>query len=270
MKKVVYTLALKGYPHELTDLTFPWIRHYAEKIGADFRVIEERKFPDWPVTAEKCQIFELGQDNDWSVFIDADALINPELFDVTSIMPKDTVIFTGQDMANMRFRASKYDLRDQRYLGACTWFVVCSDWTIDLWRPLDMTPEEAIANIFPTNAERNCLIGDGSKGIGPEKLIEDYICSQNIARFGLKHITIEGHLKQRWGRVYDSYYWHQYTMQLDEKIATCLGVMNQWHLFDPLPEETKKKYWDLMKKIQVGQKTQQAEMMRQMAMGRIG
>src|SRR5512139_2841994 len=105
MKKVVYTLALDGYPSEMTVLTFPWIKRYAEKIGAEFQIIHERKNHAWPPTYEKTQIWELGKDNDWSVFIDADALINPELFDVTAVVPKDTVLFTGQDMANMRFRA---------------------------------------------------------------------------------------------------------------------------------------------------------------------
>lgn len=94
------------------------------------------------------------------------------------------------------------------------------------------------------------MIADGSKSITADKLIEDYICSQNVARFGLKHQTIEGHLKQKFGRMYDSYYWHQYTMTLDEKILQCLSVMSQWKMWDPLPAETKEKYSQIMKKIQ--------------------
>jgi hypothetical protein len=239
MKKVVYTLALEGYPEEMTDLTFPWLKHYAHKIGAEFFVIKDRKFPDWPPTAEKCQIFELGKNIDWNVYVDADALINPEMFDVTSVVHKDTVVFTGQDMAAMRFRPNRYGMRDGRYIGACTWFVACSDWTIDLWRPLDIPFKEAIQNIFPTNAERLCRIGDGTKSITPDKLIEDYICSNNIARFGLKHITVEHHLKQAYNRMYDSYYWHQYTMEIDAKILQMLQVMRAWGMITP---EIAKKY----------------------------
>ena len=56
MKKVVYTLALDGYPSEMTILTFPWIKRYAEKIGAEFQIIHERKNPAWPPTYEKTQI----------------------------------------------------------------------------------------------------------------------------------------------------------------------------------------------------------------------
>ena len=267
-KKVIYTLALEGYPHELTDLTFPWQKHYADKIGADFEVITKRKFPDWPPTAEKLQLWELGQENDWTIFIDADALINPELFDVTALVPKDTVLFTGQDMAAMRFRPNRYTLRDARYIGACTWFVVCSDLTIDLWRPLDVSFDETVKEIFPTNGEVNCRIGDGTHGIGSDKLIEDYICSNNIARFGLKHATIEGFLKPKFGRMYDSYYWHQYTITLDEKVIQCLSVMNSWGLLSDrwgiMPKETLKKYGDLIQKIrsQPPQPTGQPMMMR--------
>lgn len=246
MKKVVYTLALDGYPNEMTDLTFPWIEAYAKKIGAAFYVIKERKFKDWPPTAEKLQIWELGKNVDWNIFIDADALINPELFDVTSCITKDFVLFTGQDMAAMRFRPNKYMLRDQRYLGACSWFVVSSDWTHDLWRPLEVEIEEAVKDIFPTNGERMCRVGDGSSGISAEKLIEDYILSNNIARFGLKHVTIEGFLKQRFGRMYDAYYWHQYTITIDQKIIQCLNVMKAWGLITP---EVEKKYAPYLKKL---------------------
>ena len=247
MKKVLYTLALDGYPHEMTDLTFPWLKFYANKIGAEFQVIKERRFPDYPATYEKHQIFKLGQDNDWSVFIDADALINPELFDVTALCPRDTVLFTGQDMSAMRFRPNKYSLRDGRYIGACTWFVVCSDWTLDLWRPSDDPLEQIFKNIFPSNQERTCMVGDGSKHITPDKLIEDYTTSQNIARFGLKHLTIEGHLKQALGRPHDAYYWHQYTAPIDEKIIQCLGVMAQWGL---LTKEISEKFGPLLQKLQ--------------------
>jgi len=257
MKKIVYTLALDGYPSEMTDLTFPWIEAYAKKIGATFFVIKDRKFPDWPPTAEKLQIWELGKNVDWNIFIDADALINPELFDVTACMTKELVLFTGQDMAAMRFRPNKYMLRDGRYIGACSWFVVSSDWTHDLWRPLDAEIADVVKNIFPTNQERICRIGDGTHGISPEKLIEDYILSSNIARFGLKHITVEGFLKQKFGRVYDAYYWHQYTITIDEKIIQCLNVMKAWGMITPAIEEKFGSYLVKLQAMPIGVPTPQ-------------
>ena len=68
IKKTIYTLALKGYAPELTSVTFPLMRKYAEKIEADFVVIEDRKFPDYYVTYEKFQIYEMAKErgDDWS------------------------------------------------------------------------------------------------------------------------------------------------------------------------------------------------------------
>ena len=141
-KKVVYTVIVDNYSPALTSLTLPWLKHYASKIGADFHIIKDRKYVGWPAAYEKLQIYDLGKDIDWNIFIDADALINPDLFDVTSVVPKDTVLFTGKDMAAMRFRPGKYERRDGRYIGACNWFAVASDWCIDLWHPLAISLED--------------------------------------------------------------------------------------------------------------------------------
>ena len=83
IKKTLYTLNIGDYAPEIRALTFPLLRGWADKIGADFHVIEERKFPDWPIVYEKLQIYELGQGNDWNIFADADTLVHPEMFDVT-------------------------------------------------------------------------------------------------------------------------------------------------------------------------------------------
>jgi hypothetical protein len=229
MRKTLYTLAIGDYPKEVTDLTFPWLKRYAYKCGADFQVITERKFPKWGITYEKHQIFKLGAKNDWNIFVDADALIHPDLFDITAICSRNHVCFTGQDMSAMRFKPDKYFQRDGRYIGACSWFVVSSDLTHDLWKPLDdLDPEEAYQQIFPTRMEQI------SVGITPAKLIEDYSLSRNIARYGLKHTTIEGPggLKEKFGRQNDAYYWHQYTIGIDEKVLQMNQVIKAWGLED--------------------------------------
>jgi hypothetical protein len=102
-------------------LTFPLLNRYAEKIGAEFRVISERKFPDWPITFEKFQIFNLGREaeNDWNIYIDADALIHPETPDFTLYIPKDTIAHTGQDFAPLRWKYDRFYMRDGRDIGSC-------------------------------------------------------------------------------------------------------------------------------------------------------
>ena len=108
-----------NYAPEITELTYPLIKHYAEKIGADFYTITERKFPNMPPVYEKMQIYDLGKkmENDWNIYIDSDALVHPDFFDVTNFIKKDTVVHNGADMANNRWRYDKYFIRDGRNIG---------------------------------------------------------------------------------------------------------------------------------------------------------
>ena len=115
--------------NEITKLTYPFIEMYAQKIGADVHVIKERKFPEWPVTFEKLQIYELAQEmqNDWNIYIDSDALVNPNMMDVTTLIGKDTVLHHGNDVSTHRYRPDRFFQRDGRWLGSANWFAVASD-----------------------------------------------------------------------------------------------------------------------------------------------
>jgi hypothetical protein len=187
MNKTLYTLNIGNYEPDITSLTFPLFRRYAEKIGADFHIITERKFPDMPVVYEKFQIFELGQrhKNEWNIFFDADTLISPDFWDVTLLLNKDTTCSgMASDFVPQRFRPDRYFCRDGRLIGKGNWCMIASDWCIDVWRPLDdMTLNEAVKNITPTQNEIN-------NGVKPDHLIDDYVVSRNIAKYGLKHILI--------------------------------------------------------------------------------
>src|SRR6266849_4779454 len=155
MRKTVWTLNIDNYTPEVTALTYPLLRHYAQKIGADFAIIRERRFPEWPVVYEKLQIFELGQDNDWNIYLDSDALVHPEMFDPTNHVPSDTVLHNGNDMAGNRWKYDRHFRRDARHIGSCNWFTAAPRDCIDLWRPLDLKSWEAQANIYPTVQEMN-------------------------------------------------------------------------------------------------------------------
>lgn len=226
MKKTLFTLNVDNYAPEITELTYPLIKRYAAKIGADFHIIKKRKFPKLPPAYEKLQIYDLGREmeNDWNIYIDSDALIHPDMFDVTQFIRKDTVCHNGVDMANNRWRYDRYFERDKRHIGSCNWFAVASDWCLDLWHPLvNMSYEEALENIFPTQNELNTVISR-------EHLIDDYILSRNIARYGLKFMSI----MQVMGELKDTgnYLWHQYTMSLDNKVKNLRRVLASWEVSD--------------------------------------
>jgi hypothetical protein len=231
MKKTVFTLNVNGFSPQITAITYPLLMFWANKIGADFHVITERKFPDWPITYEKLQIFELAQQmkNDWNIYIDSDAIVHPETLDWTAYLSKDTVAHNGSDMANVRWRYDEYFLRDGRNIGSCNWMTIASDWCVDLWRPLDdLTPEQAIKNIYPTVEELNTVIT-------ADHLIDDYTLSRNIARFGLKFKTFK-EITAAMGLPEANFFWHLYTITVEEKIDLMKKVLDAWKI----PEEIRR------------------------------
>lgn len=223
-KKTVYTLNVNGYSPEITALTYPLISHYARKCGAEFYIINERKFSNWPVTYEKLQIYYLSKlrDDDWSIYIDSDALVHPETIDWTNYLPFDTVAHNGADMAAIRWKYTDYMKRDKRNIGSCNWNTIASRWCRDLWHPLDITPEEAIGHCFPTVNETNTIIT-------PDHLVDDFALSNNIARFGLKFTTLMK-LQEDIGLKDASFYWHLYTISVEEKVKQMEDIINQWNL----------------------------------------
>ena len=225
-RKTLYTLNVgMAYEPEITAFTYPLMKHYAEKIGADFHIITERKYPSWPITYEKLQIHDLARKhlNDWSIYVDSDALIHPEMIDFTLHMSKDTVAHNGCDMASIRWRYDHYFRRDGRNIGSCNWFTIASDWCLDLWRPLDdMTLEQALRNIYPT-------VGELTSVITPDHLIDDYVLSRNIARFGLKYRNAKDIIRDV-GIPDANIFWHSYTITLAEKVSQMKEIVEQWQI----------------------------------------
>lgn len=222
MKKTIYTLNVENYSPDITNLTYPLLLQYSKKIGASFHIIKERKFPDMPITYEKLQIYELGKkhENDWNIYIDSDTLVHPDMPDVTVLIPKDTVMHNAMDFAPIRWRYDKYFQRDGRNLGSCNWFTVASDWCLDLWHPLeDLNRDEACMNIFPIHDE-------GSLGITPDHLIDDYTLSRNIARYGLKTVSFKSILKGL-GDPCDCL-WHEYLLTEKEKVMNMKKILDYW------------------------------------------
>ena len=224
MKKTIYTLNVNGYSKEITRLTYPLIEHYADKIGATFCVISERRYPSYAPVYEKLQIYELQleREDDWSIYIDGDALVHPDFYDMTEFIHKDTVMHNGADLANIRWTYDRFFRRDGRHIGSCNWFTIGSDWCRELWEPLkDLTYKQALANIRPTQFEANTVITR-------DHLIDDYVLSRNIAKYGLKFKTILDIMKELGDQ--GNYLWHQYTMDTEEKVRQMKEVLKSWNI----------------------------------------
>lgn len=222
MRKTLWTLNVGNYAPELCELTYPLLLAYATKIGADFQIINERRFPEMPVTYEKLQIFYLGRGNDWNIYIDSDAVIFPDMFDVTERIRPDTVAHYGRDHCINRFKSNPYFRRDGRNIGSCNWFTVAGGDCIDLWHPLTRNGRDGtvVAPYEPPALrmildEIRPIVTERQAGITPEHLIDDYTLSLNIARYGLKFTTVLEIMQASNDR--GMYAWHMHRLPLAEK-----------------------------------------------------
>lgn len=227
IKKTFYTLCLdKEKYQEILDITYPLFKKYCKKIDAEFYEINTRKYPEYPANYEKVQIYQLGQDmeNDWNIFFDCDAIIHPDTPDLTYYIPRDYCAHNGNDMAGLRWRYDRFLLRDGRNIGSCTWLNIASDWTIELFKPLDdLTLEEVANNISPVNGE--VLTGM----VPPIRLIEDYVFSRNIAKYGLKFIR----LMDIWPRIgipNAEFFFHAYAIPIEEKVIRMKECLKNWRV----------------------------------------
>jgi len=247
IKKTIFTLNVDGYSKDVTDITYPLIQYYANKIGADFHVITERKFPEFPPVYEKLQIYELAQkmENDWNIYLDSDTLVHPEAIDFTEQIHKDTILHNAFDMASIRWKYDRFFLRDGRNLGACNWLAIASDWCIELWKPLDdLTYTEALSQIKLSVAEAN------TNFICPEHLIDDFTLSRNIAKYGLKTSNIRNIMANVGFLPEAGFFWHQYTVPTLAKPAAMIDALEQWGAETYVPGNIKLRILELRKKKQ--------------------
>lgn len=226
LKKALWTLNIDNYAPEVTATTYPYLRAYADKIDADFRLIDKRIYPNAPATYEKLQLFKLGEQYDWNIYIDSDALVHPDMFDVTRHIHPDTVLQYGNDLAGTRWKDDKYFRRDTRQISSCNWFTIASSDCLDLWHPLeDLSVEEALKNTRPQLKEVNTC-SDGH-------LIDDYVLSRNIARYGLRYTTLLKLLKHLHSED-AQFFFHSHLLTRKEKAYILPRVMEErWK--DSLP-----------------------------------
>lgn len=88
MNKVVLTVTIGRACEYLAEVTHPTIAAYAEKIGADFRVITERT-GDWHPSWERFALYDLlGTEYDRALYIDTDCLVRSDTPDLFSLVPE--------------------------------------------------------------------------------------------------------------------------------------------------------------------------------------
>ncbi len=171
--KCVHVLATPGYAPDLCAITIPRLRAYASRIGANFNLIQERKFPDYPINYERMQVYEAGQSYDWNINIDADMVVGTKLPDITDISPASRVSIVMKYDLSSHFKTDGniFFERDQRDAGLVDAFVATSSLTHDLWKPLS-GGFESYKPLFKDSEYRR---------------ISEYCISLNLATYGLHY-----------------------------------------------------------------------------------
>lgn len=182
--KILYTLNIDNYMPKLCEITIPTIRAYAEKIGARFEVITERKFPDWPITYEKMQLYELAEQSEWTIFVDADTVIGPNMPDYTEKLHyKQIAIHMAYD-ADKHLPLDHYFIEDRRNVGVVTSFMVTPRKIREIWKPLDKSPAHTMRKIRAMKAKET-------------RLADEYCVSRNMARYGIQFIGVLPHCQDQ-------------------------------------------------------------------------
>lgn len=220
-KKTIFTLNIDNYAPEITSLTYPFLEKYADKINAEFRIITKRKFPGYPLKYEKLQIYELGAENDWNIYIDSDVLVHPDLFDITEVLPEDTALSFISFFAGDRFHYDNYFRRDGRGIGSANEITVASHLCHEIWEPLsDITIDDALKNIQLLHREE---IVEHSSGYE----IDDYIISRNMAKYGIKFKTFTDLLNEI-RRSNDEYFYHDWQVAEKDKPEKIKEKLKSW------------------------------------------
>jgi hypothetical protein len=164
MGKGLFVVCVDNYFPALAAITLPSLERYANKIGATFTIIDDRKFPDYPPAYEKMQIYERGKDNNYNILIDCDIALRREMYDVTELIE-------GQGVGLWMWYPARINIAHDEYVkdrAFATNFVISSKECHDVWKPFDLSLEEV------------------KKRLKQWRVADEYCFSRNVHRLGIK------------------------------------------------------------------------------------
>lgn len=127
MKNVIVTLCIGTDAEAWIPWTHPPMKLYAEKVGADFIHINQRKVNCNltqivnPILFEKYQLYDILETYDRALYIDSDVLITPHAPNIFDIVPEDKIGGVYEDFGMDKVdRQTKIKLVQER-LGNVNW-----------------------------------------------------------------------------------------------------------------------------------------------------
>jgi glycosyl transferase family 8/glycosyl transferase family 9 (putative heptosyltransferase) len=151
-KRAIITLSIGEHYQKIAQITHPTLKRYADKIGADFVVISERKISQTTPHWEKFQILDFLNKYDRILYLDTDILIRKNCPDLFDIVPEDELgiyneapFVPSRDYAIARI-AEQYEVNDFKWDGKYynTGVMVISKCHRSLFRK----PEKEIFNFY--------------------------------------------------------------------------------------------------------------------------
>ncbi len=206
MRRCIHVVYINDFFPELWKLTFPTIKAYADRIGADLNVITKRMF-ELHINFEKMQVYYDGMEYDANFLVDADVLIHRDFPDFTTIVPQHHVAFNDNYNASIKFNIENeiHFQRDGRDIGIASNAVVTYKSTHDLWIP-------NFSNRFMQ--QEVCKVREGD--------IDEYNLSLNLAKYGLKYCGLTWEPWQRY------YFVHIGTGDRDLALKQAKYTLEMW------------------------------------------
>jgi hypothetical protein len=195
MKKLLVTLNISDYDKEIAELTFPYMREYAKNIGADFHIITERKFPDFPLMLEEFQMYEFSQTYDWIIFLDGDCLINSKGIDLTTLVEKDRVLIAKYNPPTHHFHPENIKGQYNLQYYAPFFFLVFHKNSRDCVRPYS-NPYDYYEHIDlnSTHPEMKTYMKIRTHLTEKEikdTLIDEFLLTLNLHRYNIKTASLQ-------------------------------------------------------------------------------
>ena len=214
-KKAVITLVFGMEYEAIAKLTLPSIKEYAKKIGADFHIINERKFRhNIPVGYEKLQLKDYLNEYHRILYIDTDIIVRPDTPDLFKWVPEGWFgAFNEGEWMIERFKAldgackelglSAPNFKNQYYnTGVLLFEQRHQDVFIEPPLYIDNFYEQTYLNIMI--ARKLCKIRNLSSSFNrmsfmdSMKLTKDHYLESHIVHYAgaLKHLGLNGLCKQ--------------------------------------------------------------------------
>ena len=195
MKKLLVTLNINDYDKEITELTFPYMREYAKNIGADFHIIKERKFPDFPLMLEEFQMYEFAETYDWIIFLDGDCLINPKGVDLTTLVEEDRVLIAKFNSPTHHYHPDniegKYNLKYYAPFFFLVFHKNSKDCVKPYQNPYDYYEYINLNSTYPEMKDYMKIRTHLSEEEIKDTLIDEFLLTLNLHRYNIKTASLQ-------------------------------------------------------------------------------